>query len=532
MDKQSAKRTMVTNEEGRSIGINEIFADEHLITIHQDSISNSQEISENERQWLHTLEKRRGDIGSMQKPKIQRVPKMHREIEANIRCYEPLVVSIGPFHHGKTELQLMEKLKELLAIQFADQDSTKERPEGVLKWLPTTSVSIDVLYKKVKNIMPNVRECYDDEVIKNYSHEELAQMMLLDGCFILQYFHCIVTGNYKELKMKSHDIAFIRRDLFLLENQLPFEVLQVLMSCKFKNNEGMGMIKKFISSAHTKTTEPHGFIQSIKEFFLDIFGGSPHPEKYTCTCKVMKFFRKICGGEESSITKQESMKTRLPAHLLELLKTHLIDPKAFSEGGCYLTGEWCSYRSAMELRRAGIHFRPGKSRRLSDVKFTSFHCSGQLTLPPITIDDSTKSEFLNLVAYEACPDTPDDFAITSYLSFMDSLVDQPEDVKELRSKGILLNFLGSDQEVADLFNEIARDLVPNPHAYVEVKAKIENHYNNKGKIWIAEWQNTHFNTPWTVFAFIAALFVICLQVSDTLLAGVQTYYASHQKGNN
>ncbi|KAF3659081.1 hypothetical protein FXO38_12850 [Capsicum annuum] len=112
----------------------------------------------------------------------------------------------------------------------------------------------------------------------------------------------------------------------------------------------------------------------------------------------------------------------------------------------------------------------------------------------------------------------------------DSLIDQPEYVKELRSKGILLNFLGSDQEVADLFNDIARDLVPNPHAYVDVKDKIEKHYNNKGKIWIAEWKNTHFNTPWTVFAFIAALFVICLQVTSTFLAGVQTYYAAHPKG--
>ncbi|XP_047262107.1 uncharacterized protein LOC124895721 [Capsicum annuum] len=187
------------------------------------------------------------------------------------------------------------------------------------------------------------------------------------------------------------------------------------------------------------------------------------------------------------------MKNRLPAHLLELLKIHLIDPNAFSEGGCYLRGEWCPYRSAMELRRAGICFMPGKSRRLSDVKFTSFHCSGQLTLPPITIDDSTKSEFLNLVAYEACPDTPDDFGITSFLTFMDSLIDHAEDVKELRSKGILLNFLGSDQEVADLFNEIARDLVPNPHAYVDVKDKIVKHYYSKSKIWIAEWKNTHLN---------------------------------------
>ncbi|KAF3641738.1 putative trans-resveratrol di-O-methyltransferase-like [Capsicum annuum] len=513
---------MVTNEEGRSININEIFVDEYHITIHQDSTSNSQEISENERQWIHSLEKRRGYTGLLQKPKIQKVPKMHREIESNVRCYEPLVVSIGPFHRGKPELQLMEKHKELLAIQFADQDSTKERPEGVLPWLSTNSVSIDELYEKVKNIMPNVRECYDDELIKKYSHEEFAQIMLLDGCFILQYFHCIVTGNYTELKMKSHDIAFIRRDLFLLENQLPFEVLQVLMSCKFKNNEGMEMIKKFISSAHTKPTPPHGFIQGIKDFFLDLFGD---------TQKVMSFLGKICGEEGPPFTKQESTKIWLPSHLLELLKTHLIDPNAFSEGGCYLRGEWCSYRSAIELRRAGIRFRPGKSRRLSEVKFTSFHCSALLTLPPITVDDSTKSEFLNLVAYEACPDTPDDFGITSFLTFMDSLIDHAEDVKELRSKGILLNFLGSDQEVADLFNEIARDLVPNPHAYVDVKDQIEKHYYSKSKIWIAEWKNTHFTSPWTVFAFIAALFVIGLEVTSTFLAGIQTYYTVHPKGS-
>ncbi|CAN4109210.1 unnamed protein product [Withania somnifera] len=510
---------------------NENFADECSIIIHEEWNTNCEEISENERQWLYSLEKRRGYIGSLQKPKIQMVPKLHREIESNVRCYEPLVVSIGPIHRGKLELQLMEKRKELLAIQFADQDSTTERPEGVLPWHSTRSVSIDELYRKVKNIMPIVRECYAEDLIKRYSDEDFAQMMFLDGCFILQYLHCIVTGNYKELKMKSHEIAFIRRDLFLLENQLPFEVLQVLMSCKFTGNEGMKMMKKFISSAHTKPPQRHGFIQSIKDFFLDFFGESPPPESYTCTKKVLNFLGKICGEEGSSFTKQESTKNRLPAHLLELLKTHLINPNAFSEGGCYLRGEWCSYRSAMELRRAGIRFRPGKSRRLSEVKFTSFHCSALLTLPPITIDDSTKSEFLNLVAYEACPDTPDDFGITSYLTFMDSLIDHSEDVKELRSKGILLNFLGSDQEVADLFNEIATDLVPNPHAYVDVKDKIEEHYNSKGKIWIAEWKNAHFNSPWTVFAFIAALFVICLQVSDTFLAGTQTYYAINPKGN-
>ncbi|KAF3636203.1 hypothetical protein FXO38_04731 [Capsicum annuum] len=98
--------------------------------------------------------------------------------------------------------------------------------------------------------------------------------------------------------------------------------------------------------------------------------------------------------------------------------------------------------------------------------------------------------------------------VTSYVSFMDSLIDHAEDVKELRSKGILLNFLGSDQEVADLFNETARDLVPDPHAFVDVRNKIENHYNNKVKIWITGWMYSHFSTPWSTLAFIAANFVI------------------------
>ncbi|XP_009793821.2 UPF0481 protein At3g47200-like [Nicotiana sylvestris] len=493
MDKQPAR------EEGWNVG-SEKFADinpeEWSITLHQESYSNSHEISEKERKWLSSVENYPA-IGSSEKPKIQMVPKMQRESESNIRCYEPLVVALGPFHHGKSKLQPMEKYKVLLANQFAKESSKAK------------SVSIDALYTRVKDIVPSARDCYAEDITKYYSDVEFAKMMFLDGCFILQYIYCLVNSkSYKQLQMKSHDIAFIRRDLFLLENQLPFEVLHVLMSCRFKKDEGMRMIKTFILSAHAKPDlQNHGIIQSVKYLFLDFFG-------------------KNSEEEEPSLTQEESSKNdQLPAHLLEILRTQLIDPNAFSGGGCYLRGEWCSYRSASELSRAGIHFECGKKRCLSDIKFNSFRFSALLTLPPITIDDSTKSELLNLVAYEACPDTPDDFGVTSYLCMMDSLIDHAEDVKELRSKGILLNFLGSDQEVANLFNEIATDLVPNPHAFIDVKHKIENHYNDKGKVWVAEWKNTHFDSPWTVVAFIAAIFLILLQVADTVLAGFQVKFA-------
>ena len=48
----------------------------------------------------------------------------------------------------------------------------------------------------------------------------------------------------------------------------------------------------------------------------------------------------------------------------------------------------------------------------------------------------------------------------TYISFLDSLIDEAKDVKELSKAGILYNLLGSDQEVTQLFNEICTDLVP------------------------------------------------------------------------
>ena len=84
---------------------------------------------------------------------------------------------------------------------------------------------------------------------------------------------------------------------------------------------------------------------------------------------------------------------------------------------------------------------------------------GYLWLPPLVVDDSTRPKFLNLIAYEMCLDLENNFGVTSYVSFLDSLIDEPNDVKMLRKARILHNFLGSDEEEAQLFNEIGTDLV-------------------------------------------------------------------------
>uniref|UniRef100_A0A2N9IE34 Uncharacterized protein n=1 Tax=Fagus sylvatica TaxID=28930 RepID=A0A2N9IE34_FAGSY len=173
-----------------------------------------------------------------------------------------------------------------------------------------------------------------------------------------------------------------------------------------------------------------------------------------------------------------------------------------------------------ELKSVGIHLKRNNSSCLGHISFTkkwNFY-PGILRLPPIIVDDSTGPKFFNLIAYEMCQDFDNDFGVTSYIAFLDSLIDEAKDVMDLKKARILHNNLGSDEEVAQLFNGICTNLVPDTEIYHDVISNIQDYYNKQYKSWIAEGLHTYFSSPWTVMAFLAALFVI-------LATGVQTVYS-------
>ncbi|KAK1567292.1 hypothetical protein Q3G72_010447 [Acer saccharum] len=237
-------------------------------------------------------------IDTETKPKIQRVPRMFRGVEANQNCYDPLVVSIGPFHHSK-ELEIMEEHKCTMTHQYAEY----------------AGQSYDLLYNKVKAIAGAARNCFSldssPEVVLD--EEKFTKMMFHDGCFILQFIQCFV-NDYKDLNMKLCLAAFVKRDLLLLENQLPFLVLRELMSSK--EDEW----KKTFSTFFTGILVLHS--DSLRKIDFD-----------KCT------------------------------HLLDMIHTLLIDKDALSapkynrKSG---STDWFSCRSAKELNAAGIHFRPSQ----------------------------------------------------------------------------------------------------------------------------------------------------------------------------
>ncbi|QHO51786.1 UPF0481 protein At3g47200-like [Arachis hypogaea] len=170
-----------------------------------------------------------------------------------------------------------------------------------------------------------------------------------------------------------------------------------------------------------------------------------------------------------------------------------------------------------ELKAAGI-----RARKLSDNNsvFPSFK-DGMLHLPKLIVDGSTAHIFLNLVAYDMCPDFRNHFEISSFLVFMN--------VKELRLADIIINELASDKEVADLFNKMDSILVPETPLFGHVRDQINSHFKSKrGRIimlsWMGEASNTFFRSPWTIIALFAATLGL-------VLTFIQTWFAIHPKAS-
>ncbi|XP_059298144.1 UPF0481 protein At3g47200-like [Lycium ferocissimum] len=407
--------------------------------------------------------------------RIQKVVPLLKMDEYNRHEYDPKVVSLGPYHQGKPELQLAEDFKHI-ALEMFVSGSSKD---------------VTYFYNKILEVVDNARSCYVDGSTDKYNDHEFALMMLLDACFIINHIELSTSDRYNKLRTTRHHLGMLAlsttvRDMFLLENQIPLWILKLLISLRYDKDEGEELLEMFLN--------------------FTLFG--EYDQK----------------GEMSYNHVEE------PLHLLEAFRTRLVSQHSEVRKNLHrtCTPQWLkrkksiindrvnmksyihSFRSVTDLKAKGIYFKPSCTHSLKDIKFKSRYFYGQLVLPTWYVSIYTKAFFLNMIAYEMCPNTVTDRAVTSYVYFMKSLIESPRDVKELREKQILFNMLGSDEEVARMYKEINTYGVNNAHIFYNVKEKIQEHYHNRAKTWIAELIHTYFRSPWTALALLAATFLLCL----------------------
>ncbi|KAM0026488.1 hypothetical protein Hdeb2414_s0020g00558771 [Helianthus debilis subsp. tardiflorus] len=436
-------------------------------------------------EWVACLRGKEATNDYKRQRQIQKVPPLLLEGEKGQRnrdCYKPAVVSLGPYHHKQDRFAQAEKYKHITLKEYS----------------LSTGENIDSLYNKVFEVVHDARKCYIDGSTDAYNDDEFNQMMLRDGCFVLFYIECISCQNSKSVLNNEYlgalGFANLTRDIFLLENQIPFIVLEVLLKLSFPKDNGEDVLNGFFN--------------------------------YLNYGEVIIRDKKVLGRKQ-------------PLHLLELYRSYFISLSASLALGSTKSSSMGrrrskendsvedynyvkrnrSFASVTELKAKGIFLKFTHDESKNEgIKFYSRHCYGKLVLVRRVVSPNTKAIYLNMIAYEMCPHNPNDFRISTYLRVMKSLVIQRDDVKELRAKGILIHSLGRDEEVVKMYDEIETPAV-NLYMFHQLRQQIEKHCNSKYKTWVAELLTVYLGGPWKTLALLVAtaiLFTTFLQTYFTI----------------
>ncbi|KAK4839045.1 hypothetical protein QYF36_018603 [Acer negundo] len=503
-------------------GSNNVGHECHLV------IDQNEEFSEEEMKQFNSFNEvievvKKTGLRANAKPKIQKVPSMLRNNDKFKKYFEPKVFSFGPYYHKHRTLEMAKQIKVILADDFLKQNGVEKED----------------LYRDIRNQIKELKDCYVDDLTKDYKVHELAWMFLVDGCAILQFMYISVNflanedTQFRNLQINFDYEEFLAQDLFLLENQLPFQLLQLIIGR---------------ASKHQKTKENQEQSTSSKE--------DKHASKEDELLEsIYKFiFYRLRTPEEWYKNKDEILADLKDphVHLLDLLRKMLIQPlhqKAekrdlieiiidwtvylFNKLKCNRNGsdrDWfpVPHRNIEKLRKAGINLKRSKTGCVRDISFSG----GTLKLPPIIVEESTVTMFLNMLGFEMCPDFQNGSEVSTYMYFMDELIDRTQDVEELREKNILQNQLGSDEEVVKLFNEISTHLFPN-FKYYKVKRDIGNYFDNKGLMWLRKVCHDihqYFKGRWSLLAFIGALLAVASSIIQAVITAL-AYQADSKKGN-
>ncbi|KAF5464941.1 hypothetical protein F2P56_014978 [Juglans regia] len=143
--------------------------------------------------------------------------KVHEQLrKVNEKAYKPMLLAIGPYnYHGKVGQGLMEEHKLCYLKQMLERKNER---------------SVEVYIRTLRELEERARNCYAEDI--SLTTFEFVEMMLLDGCFIIEFFRkcqmCNLRDKHDPIFRISWILPTVTRDLLLFENQLPFFVLTKL----------------------------------------------------------------------------------------------------------------------------------------------------------------------------------------------------------------------------------------------------------------------------------------------------------------
>ncbi|KAK2378613.1 putative UPF0481 protein [Trifolium repens] len=181
--------------------------------------------------------------------------------------------------------------------------------------------------------------------------------------------------------------------------------------------------------------------------------------------------------------------------------------------------------SVEQLVISGVNFLPTNGS-ISSISFDVK--TNTLYLPKISLDVNTEVFLRNLVAYESSGGSRP-LVIARYTEFMNGIIDTGNDAKILRQKGIILNHLKSDKEVANMWNGMSKSLRLTRVPFLdETIENVNKFYNNRLKIKMRKFFKSYVFGSWQVLTFLATIFLL-LMTALQAFCSVYTCYRFFDK---
>ncbi|KAL9831207.1 hypothetical protein AtNW77_Chr3g0198251 [Arabidopsis thaliana] len=417
-------------------------------------------------------------------------------------AYEPRVVSFGPYHHGKKNLQMIEEHKLRFLKIFMDEAKRK-------------GVDTNGLIKAVSDLEEDIRDSYSESLYSD--GKKLIEMMVLDGCFILMIF-LVVAGVVSHSEIENDPIfaipwilPAIRNDLILLENQI--EKSSGLNEIIFHFFNYSLQKENTFWLKHQKLEANH-LLDLIRNIYMpDV----PKEEKKSNHLLDM-MIRQICMPRESKqeldvMLKKEKQEVDISMLEEGIPKSDSLEEEDSTTGRHHLK----MVLSARKLQLKGIKFKPRKkAETLMDIR----HKGKLLQIPPLILDDFLIAVLLNCVAFEQYYSYCTKQHMTSYVAFMGCLLKSEADAMFLSEVGILENYFGSGDEVSRFFEVVGKDVLFDiDESYLARVFEGVNKYTSSG--WHVQWagfKHTHFDSPWTALSSCAALTLVILTIIQAFFA--------------
>ncbi|KAI3885305.1 hypothetical protein MKW98_002697 [Papaver atlanticum] len=409
---------------------------------------------------------------------IYRVPKKLRRVKEE--AYIPEIISIGPYHQGNPILSSMEDNKKWYFQAFVSR-----------KLSPSSELNLKDLIKAIEKIETVVREYYFEKLDERFTSDEFVKMMLIDGCFILELLHRAGDESGRNDNDPIFNTAWmlfsLQHDLILLENQIPFLVLQTIFSLTCRD------------------------IEQGERTLMEL---------------VVRFFAAMLPTIQVVQQTRSNYVLTKPKHILDLLRNILLPSASQMEvAGRYPVWEFT--HCVTDLWEAGVDFkRKEKADGLLDIQFNGKE--GIFEIPPFFFDESTDVLLRNLIAMEQSEGNSTR-QITSYVLLLDILMNSEKDVKLLRHKKIIHSYLGDDEEMAVVINSLCKGVSITKFYYDGLCHRCNEYFERDWHKWRAVLKRDYFNTPWAVLSFTGAVLLLFLTLIQTILAILS--YASPKKAS-